>query len=147
MNPARGARPLFASLLLLALVLGCWQLATLGKKASPPGDAEYQAMISSQRSGLPGPIEIAQSSWHHLRSPFHDGGANDKGIGIQLAFSIARVLLGFALAMIFAIPLGFVIGTSPLLHRALNPYVQVLKPISRGLWIVFSEILRTLRPP
>jgi len=142
-NPARGARPLFASLLLLALVLGCWQLATLGKKASPTTDAEYQAMISSQRSGLPSPIEIAQSSWHHLRSPFHDGGANDKGIGIQLAFSIARVLLGFALAMIFAIPLGFVIGTSPLLHRALNPYVQVLKPISPLAWMPLA--LYTIR--
>jgi nitrate/nitrite transport system permease protein len=34
-----------------------------------------------------------------------------------------------------AIPLGFVIGMSPLLYRALDPFIQVLKPISPLAWM------------
>ena len=51
-------------------------------------------------------------------NPFYDNGPNDKGIGIQLAYSLVRVLLGYLLAALVAIPLGFLIGMSPLLCRA-----------------------------
>ena len=48
--------------------------------------------------------------WQHLKEPFYDRGPNDKGIGIQLAYSIARVLVGYVLAILVALPLGFLIG-------------------------------------
>ncbi|MBV5324959.1 MAG: nitrate ABC transporter, permease protein, partial [Rhodospirillaceae bacterium] len=60
---------------------------------------------------------------------------NDKGIGIQLAYSIARVLAGFFMAAAVAIPLGFAIGNSRVFYQALNPYVQLLKPISPLAWM------------
>src|SRR5262249_49624514 len=60
----------------------------------------------------------------------YDRGSNDKGLGIQLAYSIARVMTGYLLAVVVAIPVGFLIGMSPLMSRALDPYIQVLKPIS-----------------
>jgi nitrate/nitrite transport system permease protein len=34
-----------------------------------------------------------------------------------------------------AIPLGFVIGMSPAARRALDPFIQVLKPISPLAWM------------
>ena len=34
-----------------------------------------------------------------------------------------------------AIPLGFLIGMSPLVYRALDPFIQVLKPISPLAWM------------
>jgi nitrate/nitrite transport system permease protein len=71
----------------------------------------------------------------HLGEPFYDRGPNDKGIGIQLAYSIARVLLGYLLAALVAIPVGFLIGMSPTVYRALDPYIQVLKPISPLAWM------------
>ena len=43
--------------------------------------------------------------------------------------------LGFGLAALVAIPLGFVIGMSPLVYRALDPFIQVLKPISPLAWM------------
>jgi nitrate/nitrite transport system permease protein len=43
--------------------------------------------------------------------------------------------LGYLLAALVAIPLGFVIGMSPLLYRALDPFIQVLKPISPLAWM------------
>jgi nitrate/nitrite transport system permease protein len=39
------------------------------------------------------------------------------------------------LAALVAVPLGFAIGMSPLLYRALNPFVQILKPISPLAWM------------
>jgi nitrate/nitrite transport system permease protein len=71
----------------------------------------------------------------NLAHPFYDNGPNDKGIGIQLAHSLARVGLGFGLAALVAIPLGFLIGMSPLVYRALDPFIQVLKPISPLAWM------------
>jgi nitrate/nitrite transport system permease protein len=56
-------------------------------------------------------------------------------VGIQLAFSLARVLAGFLMAALVAIPLGFLIGMSPVMQKALNPYVQLLKPISPLAWM------------
>jgi nitrate/nitrite transport system permease protein len=51
--------------------------------------------------------------------------------------------VGFGLAMLIAVPVGFLVGTSPLLHRALNPYIQLLKPISPLAWMPLA--LYTIR--
>ena len=104
-------------------------------------DAEYAALMGQSVSapktagGFPTPAQFGQAALHHLSDPFYDNGPNDKGIGIQLGYSLARVGLGFLLAALVAIPLGFVLGMSPLMRRALNPYVQILKPISPLAWM------------
>jgi nitrate/nitrite transport system permease protein len=84
---------------------------------------------------MPGPLDVGATLWNHLKRPFYDNGPNDKGLGIQLAYSIARVALGYFLAVAFALPLGFLIGMSPLMSRALDPFIQVLKPISPLAWM------------
>jgi nitrate/nitrite transport system permease protein len=71
----------------------------------------------------------------HLADPFYDKGPNDKGIGIQLAHSLGRVALGFFLAVLVALPVGFMIGMSPLMRKAFDPFIQVLKPISPLAWM------------
>jgi len=86
-------------------------------------------------TGFPSPAQVWREASEQIMDPFHDRGPNDKGIGIQLAYSLARVLTGFVLAMIVAVPLGFLIGMSPLWSAAINPYVQVLKPISPLAWL------------
>ena len=43
--------------------------------------------------------------------------------------------LGFLIAVAVALPLGFVIGMSPLIYRALDPFIQILKPISPLAWM------------
>jgi len=84
---------------------------------------------------MPGPAEVGAKLWQHVKDPFYDKGTNDKGIGIQLAYSIARVGLGYLLAVAVAIPIGFLIGMSPLIGRALDPFIQVMKPISPLAWM------------
>src|SRR5260370_18836634 len=84
---------------------------------------------------MPGPLDVAAKLWEHLKNPFYDRGSNDKGVGIQLAYSIARVGAGYLLAVAVAIPIGFLIGMSPLMSRALDPFIQILKPISPLAWM------------
>jgi nitrate/nitrite transport system permease protein len=102
-------------------------------------DPEYAKLVgataSQGKSVMPGPLDVGAKLWEHLRSPFYDKGPNDKGVGIQLAYSIARVLAGYLLAVLVAVPLGFLIGMSPLMSRALDPFIQVLKPISPLAWM------------
>jgi nitrate/nitrite transport system permease protein len=132
-------RSALVSVLILGIFLMLWHLGALPKEAALVGaDAEYAALMgagSQQSSGVPGPADVGKVIWDKLSDPFYDNGPNDKGIGIQLAYSLARVLVGFALAALVAVPLGFVIGMSPVMRGALDPFIQVLKPISPLAWM------------
>ncbi|MBA3596974.1 MAG: nitrate ABC transporter permease [Methylibium sp.] len=137
------------SALILLLLIGVWQLATLPAAAGPavamtPEQIEYAKLLGKDpgeageggaKSGVPTPAQFGATVVEHLASPFYDNGPNDKGIGRQLGYSLGRVALGFALAALVAIPLGFLIGMSPLIYRALDPFIQVLKPISPLAWM------------
>ena len=106
------------SCLLLVVLLFVWQAATLpsGPAAAPqatmtPAEIEYQKLLGKgpqqvKASGFPTPLEMGATAWKHLSNPFYDNGPNDKGIAIQLGYSLGRVGLGFLLACIVAIPLG-----------------------------------------
>jgi nitrate/nitrite transport system permease protein len=132
-------RAALVSLLLLGAFLGAWHIATGGGGTAANLDPEYAKLVGATAtqgtSAMPGPGPVIAKIWSHLTNPFYDNGPNDKGVGIQLAFSIARVLTGYLLAVLFAIPIGFLIGMSPLMSRALDPYIQVLKPISPLAWM------------
>jgi nitrate/nitrite transport system permease protein len=93
------------------------------------------ATATQGKSAMPGPADVGAKIWEHMRHPFYDNGPNDKGVGIQLAFSIARVLIGYLLAVAVAVPTGFLIGMSPIMSKALDPFIQVLKPISPLAWM------------
>jgi nitrate/nitrite transport system permease protein len=128
------------SLLVFLLFVGVWHAATLPLASEQTVDPEYAKLVgaaaaSGQKSAFPRPIDVAAKIWSHVKEPFYDRGPNDKGIGIQLAYSLARVLVGFLLAALVAVPIGFLIGMSPLVYRALDPFIQVLKPISPLAWM------------
>ena len=150
MNAARKQRlqSRLLSLLILALVLAVWHLATLPKGGVEPAASsltaeqiEYQKLLGKDPSqakksdGFPTLAQMGGAIVKNLASPFYDNGPNDKGIGIQLAHSLGRVALGFGIAALLAIPLGFLIGMSPMLYRALDPFIQLLKPISPLAWM------------
>ena len=154
------ARAALLSLLLLGLLLGIWHLATMSSGAASsataaaapamtaeqieyarlmgkpvPADASGSASPVATKSGFPTLAQLGATVVQHLADPFYDKGPNDKGIGLQLAYSLGRVALGYLLAALVAIPLGFAIGMSPLVHRALDPFIQILKPISPLAWM------------
>ena len=132
-------RAALVSLLLFAVFVLAWHLAVRGTGTVQQMDPEYAKLMGATatqgKSAMPGPLDIAAKFWEHIRRPFYDNGPNDKGIGIQLAYSIARVLTGYLFAVLVAIPVGFLIGMSPLMSRALDPFIQILKPISPLAWM------------
>ncbi|WP_223274964.1 ABC transporter permease [Tateyamaria sp. syn59] len=84
---------------------------------------------------FPSPAKIGVELWATITDPFYVAGTNDMGFGIQIGYSLLRVIIGYTLAAAVAIPLGFLIGMSPLAYKALDPYIQVLKPISPLAWM------------
>ena len=132
-------RAAVVSIVLLAVFLGAWHLATrsTGTAANmSPEYAKLMGMTATQgKSAMPGPLDVGAKLWEHLKRPFYDNGPNDKGLGIQLAFSLGRVMLGYLIAVAIAIPLGFLIGMSPLMSKALDPFIQIMKPISPLAWM------------
>ena len=139
MNFSLRFRAAIVSIALLTAFLGIWHIATRGTGAVATMTPEYAKLMgltaTAGKSAMPGPLDVGVKLWEHLKRPFYDNGPNDKGLGIQLGYSIARVALGYFLAVIVAIPLGFLIGMSPLFSKALDPFIQVLKPISPLAWM------------
>src|SRR6201991_1423838 len=132
-------RAAVVSIALFAAFLGIWHLATRSTAAVSTMSPEYAKLMgltaTTGKSAMPGPLDVGSKLWEHLKRPFYDNGPNDKGLGIQLGYSITRVGLGYFLAVIVAIPLGFLIGMSPLINQALDPFIQILKPISPLAWM------------
>ena len=128
------------SLALLGLLLLVWQVAVSGAgPAGPAMDPEYAKLMgltaTTGKSAIPGPLDVGHAILKVLRDPFYVHGKNDMGLGIQLAYSIGRVAVGYGLAVVVAIPAGFLIGMSPLAGRTLDPFIQILKPISPLAWM------------
>ena len=124
----------------ILLIFGlAWHLGVSGggpQQAMDPEYAKLMGLTATQgKSAMPGPLDVLAKIWSHLKDPFYDKGPNDKGIGIQLAYSIGRVLIGYSLAILVALPLGFLIGMSPLMSKALDPFIQVMKPVSPLAWM------------
>ncbi len=135
------------SIVLLLVFLGIWYAATESSTVAAGGgpaltaeQIEYQKMMgkdpgNTKATGFPTLGQMGKAITKQLSNPFYDNGPNDKGIAIQLGHSLGRVGLGFFLAALVAIPMGFVIGMSPLLRKAFDPFIQVLKPISPLAWM------------
>lgn len=132
-------RAAILSVALLVAFLLAWQLATMGGGAAQDIDPEYAKLMGQTavagKSAMPGPLEVGAKLWAHVVDPFYYKGPNDQGIGTQLAYSILRVGIGFGLAVLVAVPLGFLIGLSPIFRQALDPFIQLMRPVSPLAWM------------
>ncbi|MGD1865226.1 MAG: ABC transporter permease [Phormidesmis sp.] len=107
-------------LLSLILFLGFWEIG---------------ANLKLFAKGMPTASTTLKELWWWSTHPFFDNGPNDLGIGWNLLISLRRVAIGYTLASLIAIPLGILIGISPIAYKAFNPYVQILKPVSPLAWL------------
>src|SRR5690606_19647638 len=97
-------RALILSLTFLFVVLGIWEISSQAPEKTE-ARSEYEMLMggADQEARVPPPSAIVVRAWEELSNPFYDAGPNDKGIGIQLGYSIYRVLTGFFLAVLIAI--------------------------------------------
>ena len=92
-------------------------------------------IISVKNSGIPSPAVTLKSAIELFADPFYSNGPNDQGIGWNILASLKRVAVGFGLAALVGIPLGFMIGRFKFLSGMFNPIISLLKPVSPLAWL------------
>ncbi len=136
-------KPWIASIVIFVVFVGVWQLLTTsGQGQAPVIDSEYAKLMGQAATGaaasgtsIPSPLAVAERAVELGRRAFDTSNPNNLGIAWHLYYSLGLVFLGYLLAVIVAVPLGFSIGLMPRLYQALNPFIQVLKPISPLAWM------------
>ena len=66
--------------------------------------------------------------------------AEKKLLWSYIVDSLARVAAGYGAAIVIGIPLGFLLGWYAPLARAINPLIQMLRPISPLAWMPLAVI-------
>ena len=93
-------------------------------------------IIASQSAGtFPTPAATLDQAITVFGDPFYTKSINDQGIGWNVLSSLRRVALGFGLAALIGIPLGFAIGRFTFINRMLNPIIGLLRPVSPLAWL------------
>ena len=101
----------------IGLLIGIWGLLTVKSTTFPTPWATFEAAAKL------------------FADPFYSNGPNDQGIGWNVLFSLERVGVGFGLAALVGIPLGFVIGRFTFFNRMASPLISLLKPVSPLAWL------------
>ncbi|MDP1680151.1 MAG: nitrate ABC transporter permease [Burkholderiales bacterium] len=93
------------------------------------------AIVSQTSPNLPGPVKTWQSAVQLFADPFYQKGPNDQGIGWNILNSLQRVGIGFGMAALIGIPLGFLIGRFKFLNDMTAPIISLLRPVSPLAWL------------
>ena len=108
------------------LLLGVWTLiAWLNRKP--------EASDLVEKYPLPTPLMTFDVLQEIFTQPFQND-PDVKGIGTKLFGSLMRVLIGFGLGGLVAVPMGLLLGSSKVLMNLINPIVQFLRPVSPLAW-------------
>lgn len=113
-------RALILFVVLSSSILGFWELGVKLKLFSPL---------------IPSASETLRDFWGWISDPFFDNGPNDQGIGWHILVSLRRVLIGFLMGSAIAVPLGILLGLSEVVSKAVDPFIQILKPVSPLAWL------------
>jgi nitrate/nitrite transport system permease protein len=89
----------------------------------------------SSTNNFPSPKETFVQAVQVFSDPFYSNGPNDQGVGWNILSSLKRVAMGFGLAAIIGIPLGFLIGRFEFLSNMFNPLISLLRPVSPLAWL------------
>ncbi|MCG2582909.1 nitrate ABC transporter permease [Massilia sp. TS11] len=92
-------------------------------------------IIAEKNPSFPTPAATWNEALRLLADPFYRKGPNDQGIGWNVLASLKRVGIGFGLAAVVGIPLGFLVGRVPFVGAMLRPIVSLLKPVSPLAWL------------
>ncbi|URR35505.1 nitrate ABC transporter permease [Thermosynechococcus sp. HN-54] len=87
---------------------------------------------------LPAPLTVITDTWELIIDPFYQGSGTDVGLGWQILTSLRRVAIGFSLAAVIGVGLGMLIGSSRVLYDAVDPILQVLRPVPPLAWLPIS---------
>lgn len=107
----------------------------------------WWAIALANHELMPTPPEALAANMDYILNPFYQRGPGDLGIGWLLLASLRRVLIGFLLGAVIAIPVGFLVGMSKQAMMALNPIIQIFKPVSPLAWLPIALAIFNLADP
>ncbi|TLY14123.1 MAG: ABC transporter permease subunit [Nitrospirae bacterium] len=165
MSSGGKGNPWLISGTMLVVFLVAWHLFTLRAAFDPRGLTEEQLQMmefngdivrttgggyvwnpdKEKVKGVPGPLAVVEKAWTELGEAFVKKGTNDHGIAYLVLYTVSRFAAGFLAASVVAIMLGVFLGLNKVLFQAVNPFIQILKPISPLAWMPL--LLYTVKDP
>ena len=154
-NPALQARQLFlimgVPIIAFALFLGLWSVSA-SKVNTSLGAIPGPAAVWHEAGGLLDEhfAERAKEATYYQRQQERNSQklAEDPAAEIKtrpyngqatyldkIFTSLYTVFAGFVIATLFAVPLGLLCGMSPVVNTAINPLIQIFKPVSPLAWL------------
>ncbi|MBI2726677.1 MAG: nitrate ABC transporter permease [Polaromonas sp.] len=121
-RPPRDAS--FLWLTVLPPVLGLGLLALL-----------WELVFMGTGGSIPSPKDTFIQAVQIFSDPFYSKGPNDQGVGWNVLSSLKRVAMGFGMAAIVGIPVGFMIGRFSFLSKMFNPLISLMRPVSPLAWL------------
>jgi NitT/TauT family transport system permease protein len=120
----RRLKPTVLALIVPLLLLAFWQVAT----------TQHWTRL------IPTPAQVGENMIDFAWGGIYDD-AYSATLMTHLLASMSRVYGGFALAAVFALPIGLLIGRIPTARMLLDPFLQLMRPIPVTAWLPLSMIL------
>jgi len=96
------------------LIIGFWHLASLRENTLVPSIGEVVAVLAH---------------------PFEQPRLDSRSLAHGVLISVLRVLAGFGLACLVAVPLGFVVARSRICREIFSPLIEMTRPICPVAWL------------
>jgi nitrate/nitrite transport system permease protein len=91
---------------------------------------------------VPSPTETIVKSWKYVSHAFIENESEGyRGIGLEIWDSLKLVGMGYFAALLVAVPIGFVLGSSELFRKCFDPIFQILRPVSPLAWFPLSALI------
>jgi len=103
----------------LVIFLGLWELTVRIGLIDPFFLPAPSQVLARMRDLATGPEAVL---WHDVR------------------MSAVRVLAGFALSALVGVPVGLLMGVSPVIRATLNPIISIIRPLPALSWIPLSML-------
>jgi nitrate/nitrite transport system permease protein len=96
----------------------------------------------ARTSDFPSPWVTWSESAKYFWRPFsHHESEGFDGIGLEIWRSLQLVGMGYGLALLLAVPVGFLLGGSALFAKMFDPIFQLLRPISPLAWFPLAGLI------
>jgi nitrate/nitrite transport system permease protein len=93
-------------------------------------------------SDFPSPVKTWEDSKQYFAAPFtNNEDEGFRGIGLEAWDSLRLVAKGYITALLVAVPIGFMLGSSKTFTRMFDPIFQILRPVSPLAWLPLAGLL------
>jgi nitrate/nitrite transport system permease protein len=92
-------------------------------------------------TSLPSPVAVVTNTWDLIKDPFFHKGGNNKGFFWLILASLNRVIFGYLLAILIGIPIGFIISLNSFCRNAIDPLIQILRPVAPLAWLPLAQAI------